>query len=91
MEKKIRQIADKPTVGHPKSYALKYTRGSHVNPYVIVYMIIEKAKSILFIYVDHHDFVYDEAPKVFENIEYDFPDLWAVMPEDLKRHLRGQT
>jgi hypothetical protein len=44
--------------------------------------------TILFIYVDHHDFVYKEAPRVLGDIECEFPELWAVMPPDLKRHLK---
>jgi mRNA-degrading endonuclease RelE of RelBE toxin-antitoxin system len=88
LDKKIKQIVQNPTLGDPKSYDLKYTRGSHVNPYVIVYMIIEEAHAILFLYVDHHDFVYNEAPKVFKDIEFEFPELWAVMSPDLKRHVK---
>ena len=49
-------------------------------------MIIED--NIIFLYVDHHDSVYKEAPKVLGNIEYEFPELWAVMSSDLKRHLK---
>lgn len=43
---------------------------------------------ILFLYVDHHDFVYQKAPKVIENIEFQFPELWATMSPDLRRHLK---
>jgi len=86
LSKKIRQIIENPDLGDPKSHDLKYTRGSHVDPFVIVYMII--SDTILFIYVDHHDLVYKEAPKVLDNIEYQFPELWAAMSPDLKRHLK---
>ena len=86
LDKKIRQIRDNPHIGDPKSYDLKYTRGTHVNPYVIVYMILND--NIIFLYVDHHDFVYKEAPKVLGSIEWQFPELWAVMPPDLRRHLK---
>lgn len=86
LSKKIKQIIQNPELGDPKIHDLKYARGSHVNPFVIVYMII--SDTILFIYVDHHDFVYNEAPKVLGNIECEFPELWAVMPPDLKRHLK---
>lgn len=40
LSKKIRQIIQNPELGDPKSHNLKYTRGSHVDPFVIVYMII---------------------------------------------------
>jgi len=28
-----------------------------------------------------------EAPRILENIEIEFPELWSVMPADLKRHV----
>jgi len=86
LSKKIKQIIKNPELGDPKSHDLKYTRGSHVDPFVIVYMII--SDTILFLYLDHHDFVYKESPKILGNIEYEFPELWAVMSPDLKRHLK---
>jgi mRNA-degrading endonuclease RelE of RelBE toxin-antitoxin system len=88
IDNKIRQIVANPTkIGKPKTRDLKYTYGSHVaDHFVIVYMIIED--NILFLYVDHHDFVYKEAPKILGNIEIEFPELWAVMSPDLKRHLK---
>ena len=86
LDRKIVQIALNPSLGDPKGYNLKYTRGTHVNPYVIVYMIIRN--TILFIYVDHHDSIYREAPKVLGNIEDQFPELWAEMSTDLKKYLK---
>ena len=88
IDNKIKQIVANPTkIGKPKTANLKYTYGSHVaDHFVIVYMIIED--NILFLYVDHHDFVYKEAPKILGNIEIEFPELWAVMSPDLKRHLK---
>ncbi|MFZ3149450.1 MAG: type II toxin-antitoxin system mRNA interferase toxin, RelE/StbE family [Methanothrix sp.] len=86
LDKRFTQIIEDPYVGEPKRYNLKYTRGSHVDPFVIVYMIIKD--TILFIYVGHHDIVYKEAPKILGNIEHEFPALWAIMSPDLKRHLK---
>lgn len=88
IDEKIRQIAANPTaMGKPKKGNLKYTRGAHVaGNFVIVYMIIED--QIIFLYVDRHDPAYKEAPKVLRNIEYEFPELWAAMSSDLKRHLK---
>ncbi|OPY51306.1 MAG: hypothetical protein A4E49_02317 [Methanosaeta sp. PtaU1.Bin112] len=88
IDSKIKQIAANPTkIGKPKTRDLKYTYGSHVaDHFVIVYMIIED--NLLFLYVDHHDFVYKEAPKILGNIEIEFPELWAVMSPDLKRQLK---
>lgn len=88
IDEKIKQIAANPTTtGKPKKGNLKYARGAHVaGNFVIVYMIIED--NIIFLYVDRHDPAYKEAPKVLGNIEYEFPELWAVMSPDLKRHLK---
>jgi hypothetical protein len=44
--------------------------------------------TILLLYVAHHDVVYEESPKVFRNIELEFPELWAVMSPDLKRYFK---
>jgi hypothetical protein len=52
-------------------------------------MIIDD--NILFLYVDHHDFVYKEAPKILGDIEVEFPELWAVMSPDLKRRLKPDS
>jgi addiction module RelE/StbE family toxin len=88
IDEKIQQIAASPTTtGKPKKGNLKYTRGAHVaGNFVIMYMIIDD--NIIFLYVDRHDSAYKEAPKVLGNIEFDFPELWAVMSPDLKRHLK---
>ena len=88
IDNKIKQIAANPTkIGKPKTRDLKYTYGSHVaDHFVIVYMIIDD--NILFLYVDHHDFAYKEAPKILGDIEIEFPELWAVMSPDLKRRLK---
>jgi mRNA-degrading endonuclease RelE of RelBE toxin-antitoxin system len=65
--KKIGQILDNPSIGTPKRHKLKHARGSHVNPYVIVYRI--KDDRIQFLYVDHHDSVYERSAEILEEIE----------------------
>ncbi len=40
LRNRIRKITDDPETGEPKKYKLKYTRGEHVDPFVIVYMIL---------------------------------------------------
>jgi mRNA-degrading endonuclease RelE of RelBE toxin-antitoxin system len=60
--KKIRQILDNPFIGDPKRHELKHARGSHVDPYVIVY-VVERDK-ITFLCVDHHNFVYARAAEI---------------------------
>ena len=47
--KKIRQILDNPFIGDPKRHELKHARGSHVDPYVIVYVV--KGDTITFLYI----------------------------------------
>jgi addiction module RelE/StbE family toxin len=68
--KKIRQILDNPLIGVPKRHELKHARGSHVDPYVIVYVI--KSDTITFIYVDHHNFVYQKAAEILKKLEVEF-------------------
>jgi addiction module RelE/StbE family toxin len=65
--KKIDQILDNPFIGDPKRHELKHARGSHVDPYVIVYVV--KGDIITFLYVDHHDFVYDKAAEIMKKWE----------------------
>jgi len=67
--KKIGQIIDNPSIGSPKRHSLRHARGSHVDPYVIVYRIM--GDRIQFLYVDHHDFVYQKAAEILEKIERD--------------------
>ncbi len=65
--KKISQILDNPSIGTPKRHKLRHARSSHVDPYVIVYRI--KGDRIQFLYVDHHNFVYQRAAEILEKIE----------------------
>jgi mRNA-degrading endonuclease RelE of RelBE toxin-antitoxin system len=65
--KKIGQIIDNPLIGTQKHYNLRHARGSHIDPYVIVYRIW--GDRIQFLYVDHHDFVYKKAAEILEKIE----------------------
>jgi mRNA-degrading endonuclease RelE of RelBE toxin-antitoxin system len=65
--KKIGQILNNPSIGTPKRHKLKHARGSPVNPYVIVYKI--KGDKVQFLYVDHHDSVYERSVEILEEIE----------------------
>lgn len=65
--KKIGQILDNPFIGDSKRHELKHARGSHVDPYVIVYVI--KCDIITFLYEDHHDFVYGKAAEIMKKWE----------------------
>lgn len=70
--KKISQILDNPSIGTPKRHQLRHARGSHVNPYVIIYVV--KGDIITFLYVDHHDFVYEKAVEILEKWEKEIED-----------------
>ncbi len=64
--KKIDQILTNPEIGVPKKHRLKMTRGVHINPFVIVYMIA--GDKIVFLWFDHYDQAYDKAAHVLEKI-----------------------
>ena len=70
--KKIRQSLDNPSIGTPKLHQLRHARGSHVDPYVIVYAV--KGDIITFLYVDHHDFVYQKASEIMARWEMEIGD-----------------
>jgi plasmid stabilization system protein ParE len=70
--KKIRQILDNPLMGEPKRHELKHARGSHVDPYVIVYVV--RGGKITFLYVDHHNFVYQRAAEIIQKWENEVED-----------------
>jgi mRNA-degrading endonuclease RelE of RelBE toxin-antitoxin system len=65
--KKIGRILDNPSIGTPKRHKLRHARGTHVNPYVIVYRI--KGERVQFLYIDHHDFVYEKSAEILERLE----------------------
>ena len=77
--KKIDQILTNPEIGEPKKYRLKMTRGVHVNPFVIVYMIV--GDKIVFLWFDHHDQAYDKAEHVLEKIVMNYPYLMSDFDE----------
>ena len=57
--RKISEIIANPEIGVPKRHELKGLRGVHVDPFVIVYVII--GDRIVFLHFDHHDQLYDAA------------------------------
>ena len=70
--KKIGQILDNPSIGAPKRHQLRHARGSHVDPYVIVYVV--KNNIITFLCVDHHDSVYQKAAEIMQRWEREIED-----------------
>jgi len=71
--KKIDQILTNPEIGEPKRYGLKMARGVHVNPFVIVYMIV--GDKIVFLWFDYHDQAYDKAASILEKVALNYPYL----------------
>jgi len=71
--KKIDQILTNPEIGEPKRYRLKMARGVHVNPFMIVYMIV--GDKLVFLWFDHHDQAYDKAVSILEKTASDYPYL----------------
>lgn len=69
---KINQIIENPLIGDPKRHALKHARGSHVDPYVIVYILNNNL--ITFLYIDHHNFIYEKAAAILKKWEIEIKD-----------------
>ncbi len=61
---KIDQILNDPDIGEPKSYGMKGVRGVHIDPFVIVYMIV--GDCIVFLYVAHHDEIYGKTKEIMQ-------------------------
>jgi addiction module RelE/StbE family toxin len=65
--KKICQILDNPLIGDPTRHDLKHARCSHIDPYVIVYVV--KGDIVTFLCVGHHNFVYQKAAEIMQRWE----------------------
>ena len=53
---KISEIMENPEIGVPKKNELKGLRGVHVDPFVIIYVVIDD--QIVLLHLAHHDHVY---------------------------------
>ena len=62
--RKLQEISINPDIGEPKRYALKGLWGEHLDPFVIIYIVIKDI--ILLINFDHHDKAYAETPKIID-------------------------
>lgn len=62
--RKLQEISINPDIGEPKRYALKGLWGEHLDPFVIIYVVIKDI--ILLINFDHHDKAYAETPKIID-------------------------
>ena len=56
--KKLEAIQENPEIGDPKKYALKGTRGVHVDCFVILYEWSEADNTIEVLTIVHHDDAY---------------------------------
>jgi hypothetical protein len=61
-----------PSIGDPKWHELLHAQGSHVDPYVIIYVL--KGDVIAFLYVGHHDFVYGKTTEIMKKWEDEILD-----------------
>lgn len=62
--RKIQELIGDPNIGEPKRHELRGLRGVHLDPFILVYVIIKDI--VLLINLDHHDKVYKETPKIID-------------------------
>ena len=60
--RKLQAISINPEIGEPKSHALKGLCSVHVDPFVIIYAIINDV--VLLVDFDDHDEAYDATPSI---------------------------
>lgn len=56
--RKILQIAENPHTGKPLRNVLKGKRQVHIDPFVLMYAILEKEHKVVFLDFTHHDEAY---------------------------------
>jgi YafQ family addiction module toxin component len=56
--KKILQIAENPHTGKPLRNVLKGKRQVHIDPFVLMYVILEEEQKVVFLDFTHHDEAY---------------------------------
>ncbi len=64
--RKLQEISINPEIGEPKRHALKGLRSEHLDPFVIIYIIIKDI--ILLINFDNHDKAYDVTPQILDTL-----------------------
>src|SRR5512146_1826659 len=67
--RKIQEIINNPDIGEPKRHALRGLRSVHIDPFVVAFVVIKNI--ILLINFDHHDKVYEETPKIIDDLMND--------------------
>ena len=64
--RKLQEISINPEIGEPKRHALKGLRSEHLDPFVIIYVIIKYI--VLLINFDDHDKAYDVTPQILDTL-----------------------
>jgi len=64
--RKLQDISINPEIGEPKRHALKGLRSEHLDPFVIIYIIIKDI--VLLINFDDHDKAYDVTPQILDTL-----------------------
>ena len=64
--RKLQEISINPEIGEPKRHALKGLRSEHLDPFVIIYIIIKDI--VLLINFDDHDKAYDVTPQILDTL-----------------------
>ncbi len=90
--RKLQEISINPEIGKPKRHALKGLRSEHLDPFVIIYVIIKD--SVLLINFDEHDKAYDTTPHVLDGILNDPRTVESmenagITPEEYAAFLRS--
>lgn len=58
VEKKVQAILEDPHVFKPLRAPMQNMRRVHIGPFVLVYEIDERRKTVVLVDFEHHDFVY---------------------------------
>jgi mRNA-degrading endonuclease RelE of RelBE toxin-antitoxin system len=64
--RKLQEISINPEIGEPKRHALRGLRSVHLDPFVIIYIIIKDV--VLLINFDEHDKAYDVTPQILDSL-----------------------
>ena len=64
--RKLQEISLNPEIGEPKRHALRGLRSEHLDPFVIIYIIIKDV--VLLINFDNHDKAYDSTPQILDRL-----------------------
>lgn len=75
--RKLQDLIGNPEIGVPKRHALKGIRSVHLDPFVVVYVVIKDI--VLLINFDHHDKVYEETPKLIDSLLNDSRTIEALL------------